>query len=285
MNDCALSDEALTRLLADDVPAGDLTTETLGIAAAPARTEFRARGAMCACGLEEARRLFELAGATRCLAFAGSGSQVAEGALLLSAEGPAGALHRAWKTAQNLVEWMSGVATAAAAIVDAARPLAVACTRKNVPGTKALSIKAVRAGGAIVHRLGLSETLLVFAEHRLFLDLQPGAVVRRLRALQPEKRAVVEVGDVDEALAWAAAGAEILQLEKFPPPAVAALRERLRAAGFTPLLVATGGVNALNAAAYAVAGADMIATSAPYNAPPADVAVRFERLGNGARHV
>lgn len=284
MSDCALSDNALYRLLADDVPAGDLTTETLGIGAAPARVEFRARGAMRACGTEEARRLFELAGATRCEVRVGSGTPVEAGALLLSAEGAAGALHRAWKTAQNLVEWMSGIATAAAAIVEAARPLAVACTRKNVPGTKALSVKAVRAGGAIVHRLGLSETLLVFAEHRLFIDAAPGATVRRLRALQPEKRAVVEVGDADEALAWAEAGAEILQLEKFPPDRVAALRESLLAAGLAPLLVATGGVGVHNAAAYASSGADMIATSAPYTAPPADVAVRFECAGKGGRH-
>ncbi|MDX5408626.1 MAG: ModD protein [Thauera sp.] len=284
MSDCALSDDALYRLLADDVPAGDLTTETLGIGAAPARVEFRARGAMRACGTEEARRLFELAGATRCEVRAGSGTPVEAGALLLSAEGSAAALHRAWKTAQNLVEWMSGIATAAAAIVDAARPLAVACTRKNVPGTKALSVKAVRAGGAIVHRLGLSETLLVFAEHRLFIDAEPGATVRRLRALQPEKRAVVEVGDADEALAWAEAGAEILQLEKFPPDRLAALRERLQAAGLAPLLVATGGVGVRNAAAYASSGADMIATSAPYTAPPADVAVRFECAGKGGHH-
>lgn len=44
----------------------------------------------------------------------------------------------------------------------------MACTRKQNPGTKQLSIKAVKAGGGSIHRLGLSESILVFAEHRQF---------------------------------------------------------------------------------------------------------------------
>ncbi|THF64698.1 ModD protein [Pseudothauera nasutitermitis] len=284
MNDCVLSDEALLRLLAEDVPAGDLTTATLGIGGAPARLEFRARRAMQVCATEEARRLFELGGASRCLVFSPSGTWAEADTLLLWAEGPAGALHRVWKSAQNLVEWASGVAGAAAALTKAAWPLPVACTRKNVPGTKSLSIKAIRAGGAIVHRLGLSETLLVFAEHRLFLDMPPADTINALRQRQPEKRVVVEVGEIEEAMTWAVAGAEILQLERFPPAAVTALRARLAEAGLKPLLVATGGVTAANAMNYAAAGADLIASSAPYSAPPADVATRFVRTAQGEQH-
>ena len=144
----------------------------------------------------------------------------------------------------------------------------VACTRKNAPGTKALSIKAIQAGGAIAHRLGLSETLLVFAEHRLFLDEPPSATIARLRNRQPEKKIVVEVVSADEALTWAHAGADVLQLEKFTPAALTACRARLEAEGLRPVLVAAGGVRVENAADYVTAGAAMIATSAPYHAAP-----------------
>ena len=275
---CVVADDVLSRMLAEDVPAGDLTTDTLAIGNEAAQVLFLARGAMQVCGTEEAGRLFELAGAQSVRVHVASGERAEAGTLLLEARGTAGALHRAWKVAQNLCEWMSGIATAAAAIVVAAHPLPVACTRKNVPGTKTLSIKAIRAGGAIAHRLGLSETLLVFAEHRLFMTQSPVDTVRRLRAAQPEKRAVFEVGDGDEAMCWARAGAEILQLEKFTPEAFAATRAALNAAGLHPVLIATGGVGAANAAAYAAAGADLIATSAPYTARPADVAVHFHYL-------
>jgi molybdenum transport protein len=152
----------------------------------------------------------------------------------------------------------------------------VACTRKNVPGTKAISVKAVRAGGATMHRLGLSETLLVFHEHRLFLNETPAATVARLRAAEPEKKVVVEVADVPEALCWASAGTDVLQLEKFTPQDVAACREALAEIGLRPLLAAAGGISASNAAAYVKAGAELLVTSAPYTAPPRDVQVDFQ---------
>lgn len=274
MSRCALSDEALNRLLADDVPAGDLTTESLGLRGQPGRLEFRARGAMTVCGVEEAARLFALAGASARQVMS-SGATVENETLLLTAEGSADTLHQAWKVAQTLVEWASGIASSAAALVHAAAPVPVACTRKNAPGTKALSIKAIQAGGAIAHRLGLSETLLVFAEHRLFLDEPPDATIARLRNRQPEKKIVVEVVSADEALIWARAGGDVLQLEKFTPAALSACRIRLETEGLQPVLVAAGGVRVDNAAEYVAGGADLIATSAPYSAAPRDVRVQF----------
>jgi molybdenum transport protein len=273
-----LNNSQLQALLDDDVPCGDLSTLALRIGAQPAQLEFRARQSMTLCATEEAMRLFELAGAQARLELA-SGSHADAGDLLLQAQGSAASLHRAWKTAQTLVEWASGISTATAAIVAAANGAAVACTRKNVPGTKALSIKAVLAGGGIMHRLGLSETLLVFAEHRLFLNESPAQTIERLRQAQPEKKIVVEVANVDEALHWAQAGCDVLQLEKFTPDTVATCRLALASATsqHQPLLAAAGGVRADNAAAYVAAGADFLVTSAPYTAAPKDVQVTFGR--------
>ena len=273
-----LNTALLLALLEDDVPCGDLTTHALGIGAQPAQLEFRARQTMTVCATEEAVHLFELAG-SQAKGVMCSGASATPGDLMLQAQGSAASLHRAWKTAQTLVEWASGISTATAAIVGAANGVAVACTRKNVPGTKALSAKAVRAGGGIMHRLGLSETLLVFAEHRLFLGESPAQSIARLRKAQPEKKIVVEVSDVDEARLWADAGCDVLQLEKFTPDAVAACRLAMDslAGQCRPLLAAAGGVRADNAGAYVAAGADFLVTSSPYTAPPKDVQVIFGR--------
>jgi molybdenum transport protein len=270
----ALTDDELARLLRDDVPFGDLTTDSLGIGDQAGRIEFRARGAMTACATEEAARMLALAGATaECLM--PSGATVTADTLLLRAEGTATSLHTAWKAAQILLEWASGIASATRAIVDAATPVPVACTRKATPGAKALAIKAVRAGGAVMHRLGLSESLLIFAEHRLFLDAAPADTIGRLRRSQPEKKIAIEVATPEEALIWCRAGADVLQLEKFTPAQVAATRAAV--AGMPILLAAAGGVRADNAAAYVAAGADLLVTSAPYWAPPRDVQVLFAR--------
>ena len=277
-----LSDTHLLALLADDVPFGDLTTNALCIGKQAAALTFAARQTMTIAAVEEAARVLELAGASVTL-LAASGTALPAGGLILQAQGSAAQLHSGWKTAQTLVEWASGIATATAAIVDAAGGpsggVAVACTRKTVPGTKTLSIKAVRAGGGVMHRLGLSETLLLFAEHRLFLAEAPAQTIARLRHSQPEKKIVVEVADGTEALRWARAGADVLQLEKFTPEAVASLRQALNAEApaNTALLATAGGVRADNAAAYVTAGADLLVTSAPYTAAPKDVQVTFSR--------
>lgn len=274
MSYLALTDEELARLLNDDVPCGDLTTETAGIAQQAARLEFRARQEMVVCAVEEAARLFTLGGAKVDVSVR-SGQRVSKDTVLLAATGPAQVLHRVWKTAQVLVEWASGISTASAAIVSAASPVAVACTRKNVPGTKALSVKAVRAGGATMHRLGLSESLLLFPEHRLYLDETPAAIVERIKRAEPERKLVVEVAHIEDALVWARAGADVLQLERFTPDALAECRTALEHAGLRTALAAAGGVRADNAAAYVRAGADLLVTSAPYTALPKDVQVTF----------
>jgi molybdenum transport protein len=275
----ALSDHDLYSLLRDDVPSGDLTTNALAIGAHSGQIEFRARQPMTVACTEEATRMVELAGAEAKLV-SGSGLAVPADTLLLRARGSAAALHTAWKASQILVEWASGIATATAAIVAAAGGVPVACTRKNAPGTKALSAKAVRAGGAALHRLGLSETLLIFAEHRLFLNEAPAETVARMKRGQPEKKIVVEVATPEEALIWAQAGADVLQLEKFTPAQVAQCAQwRTVTADFSHvLLAAAGGVRADNAAAYVAAGADLLVTSAPYSAPPRDVQVVFSKL-------
>lgn len=277
-NPYTLSDSELERLLGEDAPAGDATTFALGIGGAPGRLDFRARFDMVVCGSEEARRLGELRDLQPVGDYVSSGTALQAGESILRLEGDAAALHIVWKTAQTLMECLSGIATATAAIVDAARQghpdCTVACTRKNFPGTKVASVKAILCGGASPHRLSLSETLLVFAEHRVFLSETPGATVARLRRLWPERSIVVEVGDETEALGWAAAGADILQLEKWPPAAVERLSRQLPGTR----IAAAGGINATNAEAYARAGSRILVTSAPYLAPPRDVAVTFTAL-------
>ncbi|HEY1393121.1 MAG TPA: ModD protein [Methylibium sp.] len=274
-----LPDEMLQRWLHEDAPHGDLTTRALGISGAPARLQFHARGAMRVALIEEAVRLFELCGATANL-HARSGSDAAPGALLLDAAGPANCLLLAWKVAQTAVEVASGIAGETARIIGLLRAAghaqALACTRKTMPGSRALAVRAVLAGGGIMHRLGLSESLLVFPEHRLYLDVATlHERLAAIRAAQPEKRLVVEVGSEEDALSLAAAGAEVLQLERFTPEALRRLKETLRSHSLHPLLAPAGGVTAANAVAYAEAGADFLVSSAPYHAAPADVQVRF----------
>ena len=274
-----IPDTDIDRLIIEDAGSGDLTTTALGIETQPGVMRFAARYAMVACATEEAARLLVRLGAHVELS-ATSGRSVDPGAPLLSATGTAAVLHAGWKAAQTLIEWASGIATAVRTIVENARAqqpnIVVACTRKAVPLTRALSIKAVQAGGGVMHRTGLSDTILVFAEHRLFVNKSAEQLIAALRQSAPERKIAVEVSDVGSALEFAGAGADILQLEKFSPNSVAHVVSVLSRQAHRPSIVAAGGVSAANASAYAAAGADVLATSAPYAAPPRDVQVSFE---------
>jgi molybdenum transport protein len=282
----------LERLLEDDVPYGDLTTEALGIGASAGVMHFAARDPMVLVMAEDAAAIIELAGCHVELS-ALSGTSLVPGAPILTAHGPAAALLRSWKVAQTLIEVWSGVATATRAIVDAARgvspEIAIACTRKNIPGTKRFAVAAVKAGGAVMHRLGLSETVLVFPEHRAFLGKGLFIeTVERLRRAAPEKRLVAEVNDFQSAIELAVGGFDVIQAEKFTAEEIATLVARMKAMGSVwnrPLVAAAGGINAGNAAAYARAGADILVTSSPYLARPCDVQVRIEPAGLGRQLV
>lgn len=77
-------------------------------------------------------------------------------------------------------------------------------------------IAAIRAGGAFPHRLGLSETLLLFPEHAAF-PADPAEGIALLRRRAPEKKVVVEVKTPEEAEALLPARPDVLQCEKMTP--------------------------------------------------------------------
>lgn len=267
----------LESLLAEDVPDGDLTTEALGIGAQTGRMEFRARGSMIVAGIDIAASLIAHAGG-RASVLVPDGTRAREGELLLAARGHAASLHASWKTAQTLTEIVSGIASATRALVDAVEAVdpavRVACTRKTVPGARRLYVHAVRVGGAVPHRLGLSETVLVFPEHRAFLGgAKMDAIAARLRGATPEKKIAIEVKTVEDAREAIEAGFDIVQLEKMKPNEVAAVANIAQGRTRPILVAAAGGISAANAAEYVKAGAGLIVSSWPYTARPADVAV------------
>ncbi|EIQ02167.1 putative molybdenum utilization protein ModD [Opitutaceae bacterium TAV1] len=309
-----IPDDTLDRWLREDAPYLDLTTHTLGLGPEAARIAFHTRQPVVVCGTEEAARILAAAGGGGSLEFRvsslelyqaalsspelqtlnakldfalPSGATAAPGDLLLAATGPAGALHIAWKVCANILEHASGIATRTRQLVETARAAApsgrhisVAATRKGFPGTRELAIKAVLAGGGVPHRLGLSETLLVFAQHRAFFpsDTVFASKIPELKARACEKKFIVEADTPEEARRWADAGADGVQFDKLPPPALAEAVAALRAAHPGLLILAAGGINAANAAAHAATGVDALVTSSMFSAPPADIRVTIQPL-------
>jgi molybdenum transport protein len=280
----SLTDEQLIQLVREDVPYFDLTTLALGIGDLPGCITFSTRHDTVACGTEEAARLLELCGA-KVETIVGSGSALLSGVVMLEAVGSAAALHTAWKVAVNLLEYLSGIATATRAMVEAARrgnpAIQIATTRKVFPGTKSLAVKAVLAGGGIPHRLGLSETILLFPQHCAFVGGLQGCIDRLadIHHHSPEKKIAVEVERTEEAVQVARVGVDVLQIDKMPLDTLRETVAAVRAIDGQVCIAAAGGITLSNAADYAATGIDLIVTSALYAAKPADIAARMAAVG------
>lgn len=277
-----IPDARLDQFMAEDIPYMDLTTHVLGIDQVPGRITFFTREAGVVCATEEAARILEKCGAQVEYVLP-SGSPMDSGQEVLVATGSAGSLHAAWKVCLNLLDHCSAVATKTAQFVGKVKAVnpqvEVLTTRKSMPGTKDLVTKAIMAGGAFPHRLGLSETVLVFDNHTQFLGGFEGFLARvpEYKRACVEKRLFVEVNP-DQAMAALEAGVDCLQIEKASPQALADLVVRLRKANPSVTVVAAGGVNLDNCEAYAAASPDGLVTTCLFSAKPLDMSARMECL-------
>ena len=275
------SDNELDDLLLEDIYRGDLTTTALGINNVPSRIEFRRKNAGVVAGVAIAERLLEKL-KIRPHLHCRDGERVEAGALLISAEGLAAQLHQAWKVVQLVLEWSCGVAQYTAEMVASAKAMnpnaVVACTRKSIPNTRKLATLAVLTGGGHIHRQGLSETLLVFTNHRNLLEESDDyqQIVDTLRHNAPENKVTIEADNLTQFEQILAAQPDIIQLDKFTPMQVKIALELAKAYPHVQLSVA-GGVNKNNVAEFAQLGVNLFITSAPYYAAPEDIKVRLEK--------
>ena len=276
-----IPDSDIERFIEEDIPYGDLTTHLLGIGTNPGRIVFTTREETTLCCTEEAARVLHKSGATitSCMP---SGTKVSAGIEFLAADGPAQALHMGWKVALNLLEYASGIASRTQRIVEKSRAVnpavSVVTTRKSFPGTKKIAIKAILAGGALPHRLGLSETVLVFRQHTAFLGGLENFLgsVAELKKKAHETKIIVEADTAEEALLIARSGADIVQLDKIVPAELADTVTAIRAENPTILISAAGGINEANAAEYAATGVDIIVLSSVYFGKPSDIGVSIQ---------
>ena len=272
----------------------DVTTSATIPAGASLRGTVVARQDLVVAGLPYAERawaaLAELAGG-RPVTFtplAAEGDRVAAGEALARVEGPAAVVLGGERTALDFLMVLSGMATeaarwqdaadAASAAVGRAEPLSVTDTRKTVPALRALSKYAVAVGGATNHRAGLYDMVLVKDNH---LRLAGGvtAAVRAARAAHPDLPVQIEADSVEQAVAAARAGADLVLLDNMDDVTLAEAVAAVRAAtpaGRRCLTEASGSVLFGRLPALAATGVDRVSTSKLTMAPPVDVALDLE---------
>ncbi len=282
MTDIALPDRAtlddlVRRALAEDVGGGDVTT------AATIRPEMRGRGVLLAkapmvvAGLDVARAVFaQVAGADDVVftALVADGDRVVAGDVLARVEGPAASLLTAERTALNLLQRLSGIATATRAYVDAAAGrITVLDTRKTTPMLRALEKYAVRAGGGTNHRFGLFDLILIKDNHvRLAGGIGPA--IAKARAASPGLRVEVEAQTVAQAGEAADAGADIILLDNL---STSEIRQAVAIVAGRAKTEVSGGVTLERIPELAATGADFVSVGAlTHSVHAADISLEIE---------
>ena len=159
-------DALLARALAEDVGAGDATTLATIPADRRAKARFLAKEDGVLAGLAIAERVFATVDPSLTVTWtAADGDTVTRGTHFGMVDGTARSILTAERLALNLMQRMSGIATAAQRMAEAARPATILDTRKTAPGLRLLDKWAVRLGGAENHRMGLYDMVLIKDNH------------------------------------------------------------------------------------------------------------------------
>ncbi len=274
----AVAAAALTEDLADGV---DVTTAATVPVDLRGQADVVARSAGVVAGLPVAEAVFWLASAddpVRCTDRAADGDVVPAGQAVLTVTGPVSALLTAERTALNLLCHLSGVATLTRRWVDAVAGTRaqIRDTRKTTPGLRALEKYAVRCGGGVNHRMSLSDAALIKDNHVAAAG-SVSAAFTAVRARAPWLPLEVECDTLDQVAEALAAGADLILLDNFAVPDMAAA---VRLAGGRALLEASGGLTLGRARAVAQTGVDYLAVGAlTHSAPALDFGLDLSKPG------
>ncbi len=276
-----ITDETIDRFIKEDIPYIDLTTHVLDIGNRIGSITFTSRQNAVISGTDEVKRIFEKLG-IKINSIIPSGTAVNAGDVFISAQGTVESLHMAWKVCMNILEYCSGIATRTRKLVETAKKInsriEVVTTRKIFPGTKELSIKAAMDGGALPHRLGLSETILIFEQHMTFLGGIDGLLSKLddIKTRAYEKKITVEAKCREEAIKLSRSCVDAIQFDKISPKELGEIVYDIRNINPAITLIGTGGINADNIGEYAATGVDVINTTWVYFGKPADIGVNME---------
>jgi nicotinate-nucleotide pyrophosphorylase (carboxylating) len=260
-------EERLLKMLAEDVGQGDITTALIAPAGGTAEAEVIAKESGIAAGIEEAKILLESLGLKVDFSVE-DGEEVKKKQILMKISGNTRTILAAERTLLNILSRMSGIATVARKIKEklqkAGLKTRVACTRKTAPGLLYFDKKAVLIGGGDTHRLHLDDMILIKDNHIAVAGSVEKAIEKVREKVSFSKKIEVEAASINDVLAAARAGADVIMLDNFSPKQIEASIQMLKKAGFFGkiLLEASGGITVGNVTAFASTGVDIVSLGA-----------------------
>lgn len=270
-------DKIIIMSLEEDAPNGDITTIATVDKDAVISGKFIAKADGVICGMEIIKRTFELSGGDFTVdEKVKDGQAVKKGDIIATVRGNAQTILTGERTALNLIQRASGIATLTAAAVEKVRGTnAKICdTRKTMPGLRVLDKYAVRAGGGSNHRFCLSDGILIKDNH-IKAAGSITAAVTKAKAYAPHTIKVeVEVETIDELKEALAAKADIIMLDNMSNEL---MKEAVSIVNGRALTEASGNMGEKDLRAVAETGVDLISIGAlTHSVKALDISLKFD---------
>jgi nicotinate-nucleotide pyrophosphorylase (carboxylating) len=256
-------EEKLRKMLAEDVGQGDITTALIVPEDSMAEAEVIAKELGVVAGIEEGLILLESLG-LKVEALASDGEKIKEKQVLIKISGDTRTILSVERTLLNILSRMSGIATTTKKLKEKLQKTGlktkVACTRKTAPGLLYFDKKAVLIGGGDTHRLHLDDMILIKDNHIALAGSVAKAIKKVREKASFSKKIEVEVARIEDVLAAAKAGVDIIMLDNFSPKQIEKAIKLLKKAGFLGkiLLEASGGIKTENIIEFASTGVDIV---------------------------
>jgi len=273
-----LTEPLIRRALEEDLgDAGDVTTLATIPPGRTGHARINARKPGRAAGVELAARVFRTVDPDLAITIhAPDGTALQAGTELMTVSGSARSLLTAERTGLNLLGHLSGVATATAELVQAVEGTGarIVCTRKTLPGLRAVQKHAVLCGGGHNHRFGLHDAAMIKDNHIVAAGGIAQALLAAKAALGHMVKIEVEVDRLDQLEEAIAGGADVVLLDNMTPDQ---LREAMEMANGRCVLEASGNVTVRTVRAIAGTGVDVISSGwITHSAPNLDIGLDLE---------
>ena len=271
-------DEIIKTAIDEDVNYLDISSEYIFAPEHRSEAYFLAKADGVLSGIDVAMRVFELLDDTfECTVHKRDGEKIKKGDIIAEFSGSTAALLKGERTALNLIQHMSGIATAANRAVKAVEgtKVSIADTRKTLPGLRALQKYAVTCGGGKNHRFNLSDAAMLKDNH---IDAA-GGITAAVTALRKKcghmVNIEVETRNLDEVKEALAAGASIIMLDNMTNDEMS---EAVKLVDGRALLEASGNITEENLREKAETGVDIISMGALTHSVKAfDISMKFKK--------
>jgi len=271
-----LNDNELLEYIREDLPYFDLTTHLFNIPTKQVTLSILTRDNIVTSCTQESARVAELLGCS-VKSMVDSGVKLKSQDVILELEGSHEAIHKAWRLCQIMLEHACGLATQANKMLKLAQAVNPECeiyvTRKSFPFSKRFMIRSLICGGVLPHRLGLSESILIFSQHRDLYEDENSfkEALQNIKKRSIEKKLTVESETLEDAKELLRLGVDVLQMDKCSIDVLEEIVTYKNSYFPYANILAAGGINISNVAEFVKTGVNAVVTSSLYNTKMADL--------------